>query len=52
MALVDVMLELNVPNTLPDVTNFAKRYGFDGRSKTFKALNMRYKERRQGKYPL
>ena len=52
MALVDIMLMCQVPTKLPDVTEFAQRYGFDGTRKTFKALNMRYKERTQGKYSL
>ena len=52
MALVDVMLELEVPHSLSEVTKFAKLYGFDGTSKSFAALNMRYKERRCGKYPI
>ena len=50
MALVDVMIEQGVKPSLPAVTKFAKRYGFDGKTKSFRALNMRYIECRGGKY--
>ena len=52
MALLDHMVECDVPQNLAKVTEFAKRYGFDGKKKTFKALNVRYNERKAGKYPV
>ena len=52
MALLDHMVDCDVPQNLAKVTEFAKHYGFDGKKKTFKALNVRYNERKAGKYPV
>ena len=50
MALLDTMVEKNVPTSYRDVVAFATKHGFNGEVKSFKSLNMRYKERTEGKY--